>query len=134
MAASDPIQAAQMALQLPGLTPAGNQPYKQFTLIPSSSTGGIQLPVNDAIPYIAETITASLNSATSSWITIPTGFQNFVLNRTVITTGATMPYYINSGFDPKNIKKTIIVWPGKPRDSWAYSEFHLALSFPSLVI
>ncbi len=34
-----------------------------------------------------------------------------------------MPFYINANYDPAKIVRTIIVWPGKPRDSWAYTNY-----------
>ena len=120
----NPVQAAQMALQLPGLLNVGNGAYRAGTWIDSASTGGVQLPWNHS-PFLPNA-NATSDPTTEGWRALPTGFTNFVLNRSLVIeeeVGATMPFYVNSNYDPAQIQKTIIVWPGKPRDSWAYTNY-----------
>ncbi|KDN43893.1 hypothetical protein K437DRAFT_257285 [Tilletiaria anomala UBC 951] len=120
--ATDPLGAAYMALNLPGLNQTDNNFYKQGTLIPTDVEGGQQLPINLPTPYIPNA--NATHDDAGGWTALPTNLPNFTLNRTmVIKENAIMPFYVNSDYDPANIQKTIIVWPGKPRDSWAYTNY-----------
>ena len=63
---------------------------------------------------------------------VPKGNNTFVLNsQDLVPTNETMPdgrpivqpYYVTSPdlYEPINVKRAIIVFPGKPRDSWRYA-------------
>lgn len=66
------------------------------------------------------------NGATTStpeggWVSLPP-IGGFNLNRSlVIKEWAIQPFYVTAGYDPSQVKRAIILFPGKPRDSWKYT-------------
>lgn len=81
-----------------------------------------QLPWNQNAPFIA---TPSTNiSAEGGWNAIPE-LAGFSINRTwQVVPGAIMPFYIKSGLEPAAVKRAVISWPGKPRDTWKYANLY----------
>ncbi|PKI85442.1 hypothetical protein MVES_000687 [Malassezia vespertilionis] len=73
--------------------------------------------------------------ADGNWKSIPdyisTQALNFTLNTTFAVTDqqssdvpgqpVVQPFYVNQNYDPTKIKRALIVFPGKPRDSWKYA-------------
>lgn len=120
---ANPVQAAKDVQAIPFL--AGNASGITDTahqLVPGDSDEG-QLPWNNGtVPFIATPDTTA--SAAGGWQAIP-DLQGFTLNRSwEVVPGAVMPFYITAGVDPTQVKRAVITFPGKPRDSWKYANLY----------
>ena len=91
-------------------------------LIVQNAQQDSQLPWNSAVPFIA-TPDATL-SPTGGWQGLPS-LEGFTLNRSwEIVPGAIMPFYMTAGLEAINVRRAVICWPGKPRDSWRYANLY----------
>ncbi|PWN42969.1 hypothetical protein IE81DRAFT_289465 [Ceraceosorus guamensis] len=132
-AQTDPIGAARQADSLEGVwgntQGGGNLP---FTLISGDSESDPFGPNNqyswnrnvDWVPNANANPAGDDAQNTQGWTGLPdvVGFQ---LNRTwEVVPGATQPFYISAGWQDRasTIKRAVITMPGKPRDSWKYSQ------------
>ncbi|CAO1633210.1 unnamed protein product [Sympodiomycopsis kandeliae] len=119
-ATNDPFGAAKAADALPfiagnssGITPTNN------IITSSDSDEGNGYPWTVNVPFVAN---ANANgSPDAGWQALP-DLDGFTLNRSiVIAEGAIQPVYMTANYDAQKIKRAIIVMPGKPRDSWKYT-------------
>jgi pimeloyl-ACP methyl ester carboxylesterase len=139
--ATDPVGAAVAAQGLDGVKnninggdlAAGN------TLIAGDSWSAAnpqdnQFPWNYNVEFYPNAAATPGDAAADGWVALPQ-LGGFELNRAVIRGNATMPYYVND-YTASQIKKAVIVFPGKNRDSWKYTNlirnaFNVALTnFP----
>ncbi|EPQ30359.1 uncharacterized protein PFL1_01885 [Pseudozyma flocculosa PF-1] len=120
LASTDPVAAAQMAIGLPyisGPNSVATGSLTSYTLVHGDDVQ--QLPWNNGTPLT--TVPAVNGSDTGGWQTLPQ-LDGFNLNRTFKVRGdAVMPFYISANYDPSQIKRAVIVMPGKPRDCWKYT-------------
>ncbi|KAN0064748.1 hypothetical protein ACQY0O_001805 [Thecaphora frezii] len=121
LAGNDPVGAARMAIGLPyisgpGSIATGN--LQNYDLVQGDETTQ-QLPWNNGIPMTR--VPAVNGSDDGGWQFLP-DLDGFTLNRTFKVRGdATMPFYISNSYDASQIKRAVIIMPGKPRDCWKYS-------------
>ncbi|PWN89890.1 hypothetical protein FA10DRAFT_231022 [Acaromyces ingoldii] len=126
-AANDPIGAAAAAQGLDNVKnylQGGDQ--AQYTLIQDDANNpSAQYPWNQNVgtnPNANAQAGANADGNSQGWVGLPQ-LQMFDLKRDqVIKENATQPYYITSNYNPALIKKAVIVMPGKPRDSWKYTD------------
>lgn len=91
-------------------------------LIVQNAQQDSQLPWNSVVPFIAAP-DATLSS-TGGWQGLPS-LEGFTLNRSwEIVPGAIMPFYMTAGLEAANVRRAVICWPGKPRDSWRYANLY----------
>ena len=123
------VSAAQLADNLPGVKGAANGNLAAVAgQIPGPDDGvNYKWIVNPAFNL---TPTAAVNgSEAAGWAFLPTvpGFDLRedlrVLNKYGNESGI-MPYYLSQQ-DPTQIKRFIVVLPGKPRDIWKYANYML---------
>lgn len=90
--------------------------------IVSGDSDEAQLPGNEFAPF---TQGASTNVSTQGgWEALPQQ-SGFDLNRTwEVIPGRIMPFYVSTNYDAQSIKRAVITWPGKPRDSWKYAALY----------
>ncbi|EPQ28440.1 uncharacterized protein PFL1_04266 [Pseudozyma flocculosa PF-1] len=114
-AMTDPVGAAKVARALPFI--AGQ--FATGDLYKYNVAGDGQLPWNSGVYYQPE---ATVNgSVDGGWQALPE-IPDFQLNRTwTVKDGAIMPFYQTANYDPKQIKRAVLVMPGKPRDCWKYT-------------
>ncbi|PWN95886.1 hypothetical protein FA09DRAFT_331826 [Tilletiopsis washingtonensis] len=136
LAASDPIGAARMADSLENVYAYVNGGNPVGALISNDGDADAaeseQWPWNRGrnITYVnnAVAVPGTINGAAApeneeGWTALPQ-LEGFDLNRTwVVKETATQPFYITSGWQQRasTIKRAVLVFPGKPRDSWKYA-------------
>jgi hypothetical protein len=119
---SDPLQAARDVQQIPYLANNNTGILDRMDQIVQGDSDEAQLPWNAAVPFIQTPATNA--SSAGGWISIP-DLDGFDLNRTwQVLPNVIMPFYIQSGRDAANVKRAVITWPGKPRDSWKYANLY----------
>lgn len=127
MSSSNPIQAAIMAQDIDGVknNVDGGDLANGNTLIPGDSWSAQnpqdnQYNENKNVYFYPNAEATPGNSEADGWVALPQ-LGGFDLRRDVIRDNAKMPYYITSNYDPSAIKKAVIIFPGKNRDSWKYT-------------
>lgn len=126
---TDPFSAATQAdaqTYVKGNT-SGND-YNAATWTPDSGNYQ-QLPWNTNVYF--QQSSATNGSETGGWQELPET-PGFILNRTLsIPNGnnsgsGIMPFYITENTNtPETVKRAILMWPGKPRDTWNYANLML---------
>lgn len=119
-ATNDPFGAAKAADALPFIANNNTGQVLGNNIISSSdSDEGNGYPWTVNVPFVAN---ANANgSPDDGWQALP-ALDGFTLNRSItISENAIQPVYITANYDPTKIKRAIIVMPGKPRDSWKYT-------------
>ncbi|CAO1620830.1 unnamed protein product [Parajaminaea phylloscopi] len=118
-APTDPAGAAKAADAMPNIAgnftgvPMGNN------IITGDSDGGNGYPWAASYPFVANA--DATGSPDSGWQALPP-LDGFTLNRSIeIRGGAIQPVYVTANYNAQSIKRAIIVFPGKPRDSWKYT-------------
>lgn len=118
-ASTDPAGAAKAADAMPYIAnnntaiPLGNN------IISDDSDGGNGYAWSSSFNFVANADASG--DPDSGWQALPT-LDGFTLNRTVeIRDGAIQPVYVTANYNAESIKRAIIVFPGKPRDSWKYT-------------
>lgn len=118
----DPIQAAKDVQQIPYLANNYTGILDTADQVVQGDSDEAQLPWNAAVPFIP-TSNTNITSA-GGWIQVPQ-VDGFDLNRTwSVVPGAIMPFYSLTGLNNTQIKRAVITWPGKPRDSWKYANLY----------
>lgn len=128
LADTDPVAAAIAAQGLDGIkgnTDGGD--LADNTLIQGDSESAEnpqdnQYSWNYNVPFLpnADATPGQGGEDAQGWTALPQ-LGGFELRREVIRDGATLPFYITQDYDANSIKKAVIVMPGKPRDSWKYT-------------
>lgn len=117
---TDPVQAAKDVASLSYINETGQTPT-QWQLV-QGDTDEAQLPQNIGVPFSPTPNTTA--DAAGGWQMVPQ-LEGFILNRTwAIRPGAVMPFYITAGYDPAQVKRAVITFPGKPRDAWKYANLY----------
>ncbi|KAJ1020365.1 hypothetical protein NDA18_005961 [Ustilago nuda] len=122
--ATDPIGAAVAADALPNVAGnvAGNTDVTGNLL---QGDGYSNYPWNQNV-YFNPSSTLPNVTPDGGWTLLPdiTGFN---LNRTFSVynvfknESGILPFYISNNPDPTKVLRAIVVWPGKPRDTWKYA-------------
>ncbi|PWN19134.1 hypothetical protein BCV69DRAFT_45425 [Microstroma glucosiphilum] len=117
---TDPARAARAALQLPYIAGNSSNGYIGTKYIEAEDADQANAyPWTSSIPFVANA--AASGSADGGWQALP-DLEGFTLNRTIeIRDGAIQPAYITANYNAASIKRGILVMPGKPRDSWKYT-------------
>lgn len=118
-ATSDPVGAARAADAMQFIAGNNTAGYIGQNIISGDSDEGNGYAWTQSFPFVAN---ANANgSPDDGWQGLP-ALDGFTLNRSIeIRGGAIQPAYITANYQPANIKRGIIVFPGKPRDSWKYT-------------
>ncbi|PWN53822.1 hypothetical protein IE53DRAFT_309578 [Violaceomyces palustris] len=119
---TDPVKAAtdvQNLEGIPGVTDGSTRTDLQIT---KGEGNTAQLEKHSTVPWVASPDTGG--DPTYGWTALPE-MEGFQLNRTwEVQQGMIMPFYITDNYRPGQdnsaIKRAIISFPGKPRDSWKY--------------
>ncbi|WFD33288.1 hypothetical protein MCUN1_000101 [Malassezia cuniculi] len=84
----------------------------------------------------------SLGTFVTGYLSLPESFWNFKLDRSTVIREqngkqAKIPLYVTNHYDAQKIKRVVIVWPGKWRDSWRYinmmgNAYLVAQKYPEL--
>lgn len=124
---TNPVEAAKMAQEIDGVrnNAAGGNLAAGNTLIPGDSWSAQnpqdnQYNENKNVPYYPNAAATPGNAEADGWTALPQ-LGGFDLRRDVIRDNASMPFYITSNYNPSAIKKAVIIFPGKNRDSWKYT-------------
>lgn len=127
LGSSNPVQAAIMAQNIDGVknNVQGGDLAGGNTLISGDSWSAEnpidnQFPENRNVPYYPNAAATPGNAEADGWVALPQ-LGGFDLKREIIRDNASMPYYINSNYNASAIKKAVIIFPGKNRDSWKYT-------------
>ena len=127
-AQTDPIGAANQADNLPNVkgNTAGSDEAAVGNLVQADGDEG-QFPWNMNVYFNPSA--ATTGSEDTGWQALP-DTAGFTLNRTLMipnkykNESAIMPFYISQQ-DASAVKRAIIIWPGKPRDTWKYANLML---------
>lgn len=118
-AMTDPVGAAKAADAMPYISNNNTAGYIGTGIIQGDSDEGNGYPWSQQFPFVANA--DATGSPDGGWNALPP-MDGFTLNRSItIRDGAIQPVYITADHDPQAIKRAIIVMPGKPRDSWKYT-------------
>ncbi|KAN0061109.1 hypothetical protein ACQY0O_006844 [Thecaphora frezii] len=115
-ALTDPVGAAKAARQMPfiaGQFGTGN--LSSYDIAGDNA----QLPWNSGIYFEPEANVAG--DPDNGWQELPE-IAAFDLNRTwTVKDNAIMPFYQSKGYDVQQVKRAVLIMPGKPRDCWKYT-------------
>lgn len=118
-APTDPVGAARAADAMPFIAGNNTAGYIGDNIITSDSDEGNGYIWTQNFPFVPN---ANANgSPDTGWQGLP-DLEGFTLNRSIVVRqGAIQPVYITANYNPESIKRAVIVFPGKPRDSWKYT-------------
>lgn len=132
-AKDDPVAAIKEAQNIPNLDQTQPSWSKQpDAIIPGSDGDDGQVPWFNDLGATFDS-TPQVDQQGGHWTHLPSTFNNFELVEDLAVTNDSVkdrdgndanpvqPYYRTVGIDPKIVKRAIIVFPGKPRDSWKYA-------------
>ncbi|WFD33012.1 hypothetical protein MSPP1_004069 [Malassezia sp. CBS 17886] len=135
--------AVNTVLQMPNLGTPNYATFAQTSngalLDGDGDSGQVPWFADGQFPFV-QTADVPVNATSGGWQKLPGSFEGFVMNTDLVISKpddvppggqpAVQPYYITDQFDPQNVKRVIVCFPGKPRDSWKYANlFYNALQW-----
>ena len=132
----DPVKATDEVLQMPNLNNSNARTFAHNNPYVNSDDGD-----SSQVPWFKEEFKPQPNvqpktiQGKRAWSWIPSEFDlfpglSFQLNNDIQINApdnkptdvekVVQPLWVSQPYDPGNIKRAVIVWPGKPRDSWKY--------------
>ena len=138
-AKTNPVKAAEMALQIPNIM----KKHQKIWTGNNNITGtGDDAQVPWACGARFSWNPPSFGTSFTGYFALPWFFDNFWLNRSTVVEErdgkqAKIPVYVTAKYNPEEIDRVVIVWPGAWRNSWVYinlvgNAYRIAQKYPEL--
>ncbi|WFD26148.1 hypothetical protein MNAN1_001123 [Malassezia nana] len=128
-AKDDPLGATERVKQMPNLGTPGYESFAKhkngvWWLGDESSHHQVAWFDGGDFPFIQPD--GAERDADGGLTSVPTETDGFVLKDDLKLKGdAVQPYYITKDYNPKDVKRAVIVFPGLPRDAWKWATLML---------
>lgn len=138
-AKSNPVKAAEMALQIPDIMKKHQGIWNKANNITGTGNDA-QVPWAKGARFERNPI--SFGTSLSGYFALPWFFDNFWLNRSTVVEErdgrqAKIPVYVTAKYNPEQIDRVVIIWPGGWRQPWVYinllgNAYRIAQKYPEL--